>query len=196
MMKRLTLLVAAVALLAAACGDSGDSSNPEGVAATVAPSTTAPETTRAPETTVPETTAPETTMPETTAPETTVAEAPAIVPGEDPDVDEVVMAYTIAFDSTSGYEAKAPYIEDPTGLEETVASYLEIGTAMGGVGVSVTGVEIDGDTAAVSYDLLFNGNPTYPDLSGSAVRTAEGWQIPRDVFCGLMSSARVGCPSE
>jgi hypothetical protein len=116
------------------------------------------------------------------------------VPGEDPDVDAIVLAYQIAFDSVSDYETKAPYIDDPTGLEETVALYLITGETMGGVAVDIKEVIIDGETATLTYDLLFNDNPTYPDLTGRAVLTEVGWQVPRSTFCALMSSARVGCP--
>ncbi len=177
-MKRHVLLVSALALVVAGCGGSD---------LDVAAATT---TTQAPATTT--TQAPTTTMPQATT--TTIAAANEIVEGEDPEVDAVVLAYTIALDSVSTYDEKAPYIDDPSGLEDTVAQYLSTGESMGGIGVSVSAVAIDGDTAAVTYDLLFNGNPTYPDLSGPAVKTAEGWKITRAGFCSLMSSARVGCP--
>lgn len=177
-MKRLALLILVMVLVTAACGGSeadvaaSTTTTPEG------PTTT---TTRAPATT--RTAAPTTTM---------VAEG--VVAGEDPEVDAIVLAYTIALDSVSSYEEKAPYIDDPSGLEETVAKYLETGESMGGIGVAVSAVGIDGETASVTYDLLFGGNPTYPDLTGPAVKTADGWKITREGFCSLMSSARVGCP--
>ena len=117
-----------------------------------------------------------------------------IVAGADAEVDAVVLAYTVALDSVSTYEEKVPYIDDPSGLEDTVAEYLKTGESMGGIGVLPTAVAIDGDTAVVTYDLLFGGNPTYPDLTGDAVKTADGWKITRAGFCSLMSSARVGCP--
>ncbi len=190
-MRRIGLVVVALAVVAAACGDSSGDGNGDPEAAPVETSTTtAPETTTvAPETTTAPTTAPPTTTAPTTA-------APAIVPGEDPDVDAVVEAFTIAFDSESDFETKAPYLVDPTGLEQTVADYLATGESFGGVGVAVTAVVITGDQAEVTYDLLFAGNPSYRDQDGLAVLTDQGWQVPRDVFCGLMASARVGCPSE
>ena len=77
-----------------------------------------------------------------------------IVPGEDPDVDAIVLAYTVAFDSVSDFEAKAQYIDDPSGLEETVAQYLVTGETMGGIGVEVSEVTIEGNTARLVYDLL------------------------------------------
>lgn len=181
-MKRLIVLLGALALVAAACGGSEDGGAGEPAAD--------PTTTTATQATV--TTAAQVST--TTAP----ADEPAggIVAGEDPDVDAIVTAYTVAFDSTSEYPAKEPYIDDPSGLEDTVADYLTTGETMGGVGVVVTEVVVNGEEADVTYDLLFNDNPTYPDLPGTAVLTADGWKVPRSVFCALMSSARVGCPAD
>ena len=177
-MKKTIVMLTAAAVLVAACGETADGE----------PSEPAPSTTSAPATTaVPTTVAPKVT--------TTLADAGGIVPGADPDIDAIAAAYTIAFDSTSSFAAKAPYIEDPNGLEDTVAKYLTTGETMGGISVLVTEVTVDGTGADVVYDLLFNNNPTYPDLPGTAVLTADGWKVPRTIFCSLMSSARVGCPT-
>ncbi len=186
-MRTTATAVLAVALLVAACGDTADTEAGE-------PASQAETTTAAPTTTVaPTTTAPPTTTTTVTEPEPAPAE---IVPGEDADVDAIVIAYATAFDSVSEYAAKAPFIDDPAGLEETVTKYLSTGESMGGIGVAVTSVTIDGDQAAVTYDLLFNDNPTYPNQTGTAILTADGWKVPRDVFCSLMASARVGCPAD
>ena len=191
-MKRFIALVFILALVTAACGSGLEAevaaettvTQPDATTTTVAPTTT---TTIAPTTTTTTTVAPTTTT------TTTVG---GIVPGEDADVDAIVLAYQFAFDSTSDFETKAPFIDDPSGLEDTVAQYLLTGETMGGIAVSVKEVTVDGDSATLIYDLMFNDNPTYPDLSGRAVRTEAGWQVPRGAFCSLMSSARVGCPSE
>jgi hypothetical protein len=175
-----------LALVAAACGSDGTSDGgANGAAAATTTTLEAATTTTAPATTT-------TTMAATTT--TTAAAAGGIVAGEDAEVDAVVVAYTIALDSVSPYEDKISYIDDPSGLEDTIAKYLETGQSMGGIGVLPTAVAIDGDTAVVTYDLLFGGNPTYPDLTGEAIKTADGWKITRAGFCSLMSSARVGCP--
>ena len=191
-MKRFITLVFILALVTAACGSGSEAevaaettvTQPDATTTTVAPTTT---TTIAPTTTTTTTVAPTTTT------TTTVG---GIVPGEDADVDAIVLAYQFAFDSTSDFETKAPFIDDPSGLEDTVAQYLLTGETMGGIAVNVKEVTVDGDSATLIYDLMFNDNPTYPDLSGRAVRTEAGWQVPRGAFCSLMSSARVGCPSE
>jgi hypothetical protein len=159
-----------------------------------ATTTTADETTT---TTVAETTT--TTFPETTTTAveetTTTAVEEPIVPGEDPEVDAIVAVYAVAFDSTTTFEEKALVLVDSAGLEETVAAYAATGESVGGVTTEVNAVVIDGDTAQVTYTLMFAGNPTYPGLEGDAVRTDDGWRISRDMFCGIMSSARVGCPT-
>lgn len=186
-MKELILMVAALAVAVAACGGTTDSELGEPAAATTLPPTTA--TTAAPATT--------TTLPTTAAPATTTTSAATseIEPTGDPDVDAIVLAYTVAFDSKSDFAAKQPYIVDAADLEQTVIDYLSIGETMGGVSVTIKDVVVNGDAADVAYDLMFNNNPTYPDLAGTAVLTADGWQVPRDVFCSLMTSARVGCPA-
>ena len=118
-MKRILFLIFAFAVIAAGCSD-GDAAEP---------TTTQPQTTTTAEpaassstTTVPTTTTTSTTT-TTVAPTTTTG---GIVPGEDADVDAVVLAYQVAFSSTTTYEETAPYLTDPTGLEETVENpFLE-----------------------------------------------------------------------
>ncbi len=177
-MKKAVLTLAALSLIVAACGGSGDDE-------------AATETTAAPVTTT--TAAPTTTI--TEAAETAdAAEEESFIPSGDPEMDAVAMAYMVAFDSTTDYEAKLPYVEDLSGLEDTVVRSMDQGGMMGGVTVAIRDVVIDGETAEVSYDLLFNNNPTYPDQSGTAILTADGWKVPRQAFCSLMASARVPCP--
>jgi len=174
-------LLAVVALVAACGSDTATTTTVEETTTTTFAETT---TTARPETT---TTA--------TVETTTTAAAQPIVPGEDPDVDAIVAVYAVAFDSTTSFEEKATVLVDSAGLEDTVAAYATTGESVGGVTTEVSAVVIDGDTAEVTYTLMFAGNPTYPGLEGDAVRTEEGWKISRDMFCGIMASARVGCPT-
>ena len=183
-MKRILFLLVAVALVTAACSDDGGSE------ATTSSVEASPSTTTTVATTAPPTTTTSTSMAETS----TTAPPAAITPGEDPDVDAIVFAYQIVFSSETGYDEKMPYLVDPTGLEATVADYQETGESMGGVALTPTAVTIDGDVADVSYDLLFGGTPTYPDLTGDAVRIDGTWKITREMCCAMMASARVGCP--
>lgn len=119
----------------------------------------------------------------------------AIVPGENPEIDVIVEAYAIVFDSSTTFEEKAAYIDDPSGLEDTIATYASTGTAVGGVTARADAVTLDGESANVTYTLLFGGNPTYSDLEGTAVLTSDGWKVTRDMFCSVMASARSACPS-
>lgn len=175
----LLVVLVVLAVMAAACSES-DAAESDTTAAPPSTTTAAPATTT--------TTAPATT--------TTAADTEGIVPGEDVDVDAVVLTYQIVFSSETGYDEKAPYIDDPTGLEQTVADYQTTGESMGGVELAPTSVTINGDTADVTYDLLFGGTPTYPDLAGDAVLIDDTWKVTRVMFCAMMASARVGCPEE
>jgi hypothetical protein len=191
-MKRLIVFGVVAALVAAACGSADEDANAAAVATTSTALTTT--TTLSPTTTA--TTAPATT---TTGALPTTTEAPKIptvpvVPGDDADVDAIVEAYSVVFDSATSYEEKVPYLVEPDGLEETLAEYSETGKAFGGVTLEAKEVGIEGDDALVIYDFLFGGNPAYPGQEGDAVRTDAGWQITREMFCSVMASARVGCP--
>ena len=184
-MKRSIVLVALVALLAGACGASEEAATPE--------TTTTQATTTT--TVAPTTTTTSTTLPPTTT--TSVAdgiETFPVVPGEDQDVDDIVEAYLVVFDSATTFDEKEPFITDPTGLEGTVEKYAAAGDDVGGIALQADSVGIDGNKARVIYSFLFAGNPTYSDLEGDSVLTDAGWQISREFFCEIMVLARVGCP--
>ena len=116
------------------------------------------------------------------------------MPGEDPEVDAIVLAYTTALDSTLGFEEKAQYIEDSADLEETVAQYNVNGEFVGGIGVLPLEVTIDGEAAEIIYQILFAGSPSYSPQTGDAIKLDDGWKVTREAFCALMVLARGGCP--
>lgn len=173
-MRRIIVLTAVAALLIAACGGGDDTGSDTTTTSTIEATTTTQATT-------------------TTEP-TTTTEGGDIVPGEDPDVDAIVAAYQVVFDSSTSYEEKARYLTEPDGLEETVAKYAETGESFGGVTLEPTSVVVSGDEAAVVYDFLFGGVPSYQGLEGDAVRADGDWKVTREMFCAIMGSARVGCP--
>ena len=172
-MRRVLVLISAIAIVTTACAsasddDQGDNTSPP-TSSTVATTTT------------------------TIEPATTTTTRS--VPTEEQDIADITEIYEIVFSSETTFDEKAPLIDDPAGLEETVAKYSKTGESMGGVGLVATSISINGDTAEVTYDLLFGGNPTYPDLTGDAVRVDGGWVVTREMFCSIMTSARVGCPA-
>jgi ABC-type Fe3+-hydroxamate transport system substrate-binding protein len=185
-MKKTITLLAVVALLSAACSSSDDAS--EASTTTVAETTTtvAETTTTAAETT--------TTVAETTTSTVRDISTSPVVPGEDEDADAIVEVYAVVFDSSTTYEEKAPFIDDPAGLETTVEQYTAAGAGVGGILLEVTAVGTDGDSAEVVYDLLFAGNPFQIDQKGAAIRIEGQWQVTREFFCSVMDLARVGCP--
>jgi hypothetical protein len=187
-MKRISVLIAAIAIVATACSSATEASRN----AEAAPTTTVIVTTT---TLAPPTTTTTSTVIVTTttlaSPTTTLPFSPA----SEEDVAEITALYEIVFSSDTTYDEKAPLIDDPSGLEETVAQYSETGESLGGVGLVAKTITVSGDLASVTYDLLFSGNPTYPDLTGDAIFVDGAWLVTREMFCSIMTSARVGCPS-
>lgn len=175
MTRRTLILFLCVAFFAAACGTeqtARDTTTTEAPTATTTTTTTQTTSTTSP------------------APETTTTEVPA-----DPaDVAAIEEVYAVLFDSTTTFDEKAPFIDDPSGLEGTVAQYSATGASVGGVTADVTGVTVAGAEASVVYTLQFSGNPTYPNQQGTAVRNDGVWQVTRAMFCSVMASARSACP--
>ncbi len=188
---RLTPALVALALVIAACG----SDNPASAGDTT--TTSAPPTTQAEPDPTTTTTLAETTTTAQATTTTTTADIPLapVEAGADADVDAIVAVYAVVFDSTTSFEEKAALITEPDGLESTVETYASTGDSVGGVTATVTAVGIAGSEAKVEYTLEFSGNPTYPNLKGTAVLTDTGWQVSREMFCGIMASARSACPA-
>lgn len=113
----------------------------------------------------------------------------------DDDQQAAADAWSTVFDSTIGFDVKAPYLASSDELRETVESYTAAGEAMGGIGLEPTAVRIDGDEATVTYDVLFGGAPAYTALEGEMARVDGVWTVGRDEFCTFMASARNACPS-
>ena len=171
-MKRVVVLISTIAIVATACASATDEDQGDGTIPTLS-STVATATTPEP---------------------TTTTKAPS-ASTDAQDTQEITALYETVFSSDTTYEEKALLIDDPSGLEGTVDQYMETGESMGGVGLVATGITVSGDSAEVTYDLLFGGNPTYPDLTGDAIRVDGTWLVTREMFCSIMTSARVGCPS-
>lgn len=182
---QLSVLVLVLVVAACGAGDTGASSTePEATTTTEAEATTT--TAPAEETTT--TTAPAATT-------TTASDETGIISGEDPEVDAIVEVYQVVFDSSTSFEEKAAFIDDSSGLEETVATYQATGDSVGGVTAEPTEVTIEGENAEVVYTLYFSGNPTYPGQQGTAVLIDGAWKVTRDMFCSVMASARSACPT-
>jgi iron complex transport system substrate-binding protein len=180
-----TLTLTGALALVAACGDDDDATT-EAVETTEATETTeVVETTEAVEATE----APATTAATTSAPATG-----GYVPGADPDADAAALAWTTAFDSTLGYDAKATAIADAAALRPTIEAYTPAGDAVGGITLEPTAVVVTGDTAAITYKVLFAGTSPYPEQDGTVQRVDGVWVVGREEFCAFMGMARNPCP--
>ena len=68
-------------------------------------------------------------------------------------------------------------------------------TRFGGFKLEPTAVEIDGDTATVTYNVLFGDAVQYTDQTGTLTLIDGVWQVSRSEYCGFLASARTPCPS-
>ena len=200
------MLLAVVALAAAACGSDHSSETESAAELQTATTTTAPAatTTAAPTTTTTTTTTTTisttttTTTTTTTAPPTTAEpeadETAAPEPAEPTEAEQAAMdAWAVVFDSEGDFADKVPHLENAAQLESTVVAYAETGAQFGGVSLEPTAVSLDGDVAAITYNVLFGGSAAYGDLSGEMQLVDGVWVVSRDTFCGFMASARTPC---
>jgi iron complex transport system substrate-binding protein len=204
--RRLAVLAIAGALATslAACGDDDDDSAgaatdtaaPTSEAATDPADTTAASTadTDPVETTTTEA-APETTE---AASETTAAAVETTVPAEagafEGDAADAAVAWSTVFDSTVPFADKASHLEAATDLEATHAAYVATGEQLGGIQLAPTAVDVVGDVATVTYDILFAEQVAYADQTGEIGRVDGTWVVSRDAFCSFMATARTPCP--
>jgi iron complex transport system substrate-binding protein len=128
------------------------------------------------------------------APETTAAAPATTAAAAGDDEDAAVAAFTAVFDSDVPFADKAAHLENADSLQAAAEAYAGAGSAMGGITLEPTNVAIEGDTATVTYDVLFGGAPAYQDLSKTITRTGGVWIVPQAAFCEFLTSARVTCP--
>lgn len=140
-------------------------------------------------------------------PSTPVPSAAAIAPsgasGEDgstgngttEDAASVVSdVWSLVFDSAVVFEDKSAHIEDAEALRPTIEAYTVAGEGMGGITLAPTEVVVDGETATVTYDVMFGETAAYSALTGTVDLIDGTWVVSRAEFCGFMASARNACP--
>ncbi len=110
-----------------------------------------------------------------------------------PEAEAAMTAWSLVFDSAATFADKVPHLEDADTLETSNDGYAATGDRMGGIALDPTGATVDGDTATVTYDVLFGGNTAYDDLSGTITLVDGTWVVGRDEFCGFLASARTPC---
>lgn len=120
-------------------------------------------------------------------------DAVAPVTFDDPDQADAAAAWALVFDSSSDPADVVAHLEGGEDAVATLEAYGEAGQAVGGIGMHPTAVEVGGDAASITYDVLFGGAPAYRDQTGTLSRVDGVWVVPTTDFCAFMSAARVGC---
>ena len=52
-----------------------------------------------------------------------------------------------------------------------------------------------GETATVTYDVMFGESAAYTALTGEITNVDGTWTVSRSEFCSFMASARNACPA-
>ncbi len=110
------------------------------------------------------------------------------------DEEQTVMdAWAVVFDSSLDISAKLNHLDGAASLEASNAAYAAAGERMGGISLEPTAAEVDGDSATVTYNVLFGATVAYEDLSGTLQRVDGSWVVSRESYCGFLASARTRC---
>lgn len=102
-------------------------------------------------------------------------------------------AWATVFDSAADFADKVPHLQDAAALEVSNAAYAEAGERMNGISLEPTSAAIDGDVAAITYNVLFAGSAAYEDLTGEVLLVDGVWTVTRETFCGFLATARTPC---
>jgi iron complex transport system substrate-binding protein len=130
------------------------------------------------------------TSSETTSEASTTTAAEGASAGEDAAAGEAVAT---VFDSSVPFDDKVALIEDGESHRADHDGYVAAAEAVGGITVEPTDVAPSGDSATVTYRVLFGGNEAYSDLTMDVTRVDGEWIVPTDAFCGFLASARTPC---
>jgi len=109
------------------------------------------------------------------------------------DEEAAGLAVQRVFDSTVAFDDKVASLEGGEAQRADHEAYVGAAGAVGGIAVEPTDVAVNGDTATVTYRVLFAGNEMYRDLSMDVTKVGEAWVVPTDAFCGFLASARTPC---
>lgn len=162
-----SIVAASLVLTLAACGDDGDDDDASGSASASEPAgDEATETTGEPE-----------------------ADG-AELTGEEAEIGD---AFATVFDSSVPFDDKVALLEGGEAHREDHDGYVTAADGIGGITVEPTDVEIDGDTATVTYGVLFAGTEQYSDLTRDVTRVDGAWIVPTDSFCGFIAATGASC---
>ncbi len=123
--------------------------------------------------------------------EQTVSDAAAAI--DDPEAAAAAEAFALVYDSNAAWADKAPHLENAAALEASNAAYEAAGEQMGGVALAPTAAEVSGDTATITYNVLFGGNPAYEDLTRPIMLVEGVWVVSEAEYCSFLASARSPC---
>lgn len=136
----------------------------------------------------------ETEIPDDSAATTTT------VPVEEPvsfteEEQAVADAWLNVFSPDSTWEEMRPHLTGIEKIEDLARQYAETKTdqTFAGVTLEVVSVDIAGNTADITFDILLNGSPVQPGNSGVLTLVDETWVVEYDTFCSIVALANYSC---
>ncbi|MEM7287893.1 MAG: ABC transporter substrate-binding protein [Actinomycetota bacterium] len=112
---------------------------------------------------------------------------------EDPAAAAAAEAFRLVYDSAAAWEDKAPHLENADALQASNEAYMAGADGVGGIGLEPTNVVVEGDTATVTYNVLFGENPAYSDLTRTISLVDGVWVVSEADYCDFLASARTPC---
>ena len=112
------------------------------------------------------------------------------------DSDAAGEAVATVFDSSVAFDDKVALIEGGESHRADHEGYVTAADRVGGITVEPTDVAADGDTATVTYRVLFAGTEAYADLDMDVTQVDGEWIVPSAAFCGFLASAQTPCAGD
>jgi len=107
--------------------------------------------------------------------------------------EAAMMAFALVFDSNADWDDKAPYLEGSDSLESSNEAYMNGALTMGGISLVPKSAVVEGETATITYDVMFGENAAYEDLTRDVLLVDGLWTVSSEDYCDFLASARTPC---
>ncbi|MEM7094655.1 MAG: hypothetical protein AAF567_16745, partial [Actinomycetota bacterium] len=88
----------------------------------------------------------------------------------------------------------SPFLQNSAALEASNEAYRTAAEGLGGISLEPSDATIDGNTATITYDVIFGDAAAYEDLTRTVTLDDNGaWIVSAADFCDFLASARTPC---
>ena len=107
--------------------------------------------------------------------------------------EAAMMAFALVYDSSANWDDKAPYLEGSDSLQSSNESYMSGASTMGGISLVPKSAVVEGETATITYDVMFGESAAYEDLTREVLLVDGLWTVSSEDYCDFLASARTPC---